>query len=200
MQQPTQGAEAVLTVEGGDVVKDRQPKRYRLPALDTQLRRRRTRAEASIMADAARAGVLVPRIRDVQESVIRMERIAGPRLKEALDALPEAARYEAVRQVGETVAQLHAAGIMHGDLTTSNMIYKDGRLYLIDFGLAKRTAKVEDLASDLFLLHEALTASHVALGEAAWEGVLKAYKRKYPNASAVLAQLEKIRKRRRYRE
>jgi len=31
---------------------------------------------------------------------------------------------------------INKKGVIHGDLTTSNMIYKDNQIYLIDFGLS----------------------------------------------------------------
>jgi TP53 regulating kinase-like protein len=37
---------------------------------------------------------------------------------------------------------LHGVNIIHGDLTTSNMIYKDEDIYLLDFGLGALTATV----------------------------------------------------------
>lgn len=38
--------------------------------------------------------------------------------------------------MGFLIFRLHQQGIIHGDLTTSNMILKDNKLYLIDFGLS----------------------------------------------------------------
>lgn len=45
-------------------------------------------------------------------------------------------------KLGDIVKKLHGVGIIHGDLTTSNMIYKDGDIYLLDFGLGTLTATV----------------------------------------------------------
>ncbi|VDN38723.1 unnamed protein product [Gongylonema pulchrum] len=43
-------------------------------------------------------------------------------------------------RLGRIIAKLHAGGIMHGDLTTSNMLLRNGNpetIVLIDFGLAE---------------------------------------------------------------
>ncbi|MBI4181875.1 MAG: Kae1-associated serine/threonine protein kinase [Candidatus Aenigmarchaeota archaeon] len=193
------GAEALLRREGEDLVKDRIPKGYRLPELDLRLRKQRTRMEASLLATAARLGVPVPRVREVGDTTIRMEWLPGERVKDILDVLPPQEQRQLAAQIGEAVARLHAGGIAHGDLTTSNMIYKDKRLYLIDFGLARMSHRAEDQAADLFLLAEALQAGHFPVRDAVWATILKAYKAKYAHAAPVLAQVARIRARRRYR-
>jgi TP53 regulating kinase-like protein len=63
------------------------------------------------------------------------------------------------------VKKLHGVGIIHGDLTTSNMIYANGDIYLLDFGLGALTATVEDKAVDLFLFEKAFIATHPHLEE-----------------------------------
>jgi len=188
------GAEAVLYRDVEIVVKDRIKKGYRQNALDERIRRQRTRLESNIMIKAKRFGVNVPHILETGEFKITMEFIDGKRLKDHLEELAPGI----YSKIGEAVATLHGAGIMHGDLTTSNMVHRD-RVFLIDFGLAKNTRKVEDLAVDLFLLYESLKAGHFLVLKDAWSGFLKAYKRKYSNAEIVLAQMEKIKTRRRYK-
>jgi Kae1-associated kinase Bud32 len=101
--------------------------------------------------------------------------------------------------MGESIARLHSAGIVHGDLTTSNMIFKDDRLYIIDFGLGKISSKVEDQAVDLYLLYEALKSTHLRLLDEAWGAVLNAYKQNYVKSKEVLSRIAKIEKRRRYK-
>lgn len=66
-------------------------------------------------------------------------------------------------KLGDLVKKLHGIGIIHGDLTTSNMVYKDGEIYLVDFGLGALTATVEDKAVDLFLFEKAFIATHPKL-------------------------------------
>jgi Kae1-associated kinase Bud32 len=94
------------------------------------------------------------------------------------------------------VAGMHSADIVHGDLTTSNMILKDGELHLIDFGLGKLSHKVEDKATDLFLLWEAVRSTHFEISEKVWKTIINTYIQLYENARAVSSRLEQIERRR----
>lgn len=60
------------------------------------------------------------------------------------------------------MAKLHDGGMIHGDLTTSNMIVRkaDEALVLIDFGLATIATLPEDKAVDLYVLERAITSAH----------------------------------------
>ncbi len=197
------GAEAVLVLEerGKERVvrKDRVRKGYRIAQLDFLLRKRRTKAEASLMSWAARAGVNAPRVWDTGEDFITMEYIEGESVKESFESMSEKKREEICRKIGEAVGKLHSAGIMHGDLTTSNMIVRGQHLYLLDFGLGKRTTRTEDFATDLLLLMESLKAAHFRFLDSAWRNIIKAYKHNYTNSTTVLKRVEKIALRRRYK-
>jgi len=197
------GAEAVLFLkkhEGEDVlVKERVRKSYRIPELDKRIRSQRTRGEAKLLSMARRVGVNTPRTLELGESSIVMEWLNGRRVKDCLNELPKKERLEIYRLVGETVGRLHEGGLIHGDLTTSNMIVRDSKLFLIDFGLGKFSNKIEDQAVDLYVLYEAIRSTHFIWLEEAWTNVLKAYNQKYSNAQQVLGRLKKIESRRRYK-
>jgi N6-L-threonylcarbamoyladenine synthase/protein kinase Bud32 len=141
---PTRGAEATVTFDGDRVVKTREPKSYRHPALDDRLRRERTRAEARLTSEARRAGVPTPLVRDVDpaEARIVFERVGE---RDLADALTPAR----ARAVGEHLARLHDAGLVHGDPTTRNVRVAGDRVWLVDFGLGEHTGHVEDHAMDL---------------------------------------------------
>lgn len=79
--------------------------------------------------------------------------------------------------------------MIHGDLTTSNMIYKDGYIFLIDFGLSHVKNSIEDRAVDLYVLERAFISTHPQL-EKLFGSVLIAY-----NEEAVLKRLEVVRQR-----
>jgi TP53 regulating kinase-like protein len=196
------GAEAVLYLEktrdGKALVKDRIKKGYRLPELDEKIRSQRTRREESLLARARRAGVAVPMILDSSDSTISMEYIEGDRIKDMLNSVQKNKRNSVYKLIGSAVAGLHSAGIVHGDLTTSNMVLKKGKLYMIDFGLGKFSKKTEDQATDLYVLLEALKSTHFRYMEEAWGMILNVYKQNYPNANEVFKRIEKIRHRRRY--
>lgn len=189
------GAEAILSLTEGTVTKHRVKKGYRVPELDRKIRRQRTKGEASILRKAKRFGVAVPRVLDVSDFSLDIEFVPGKRLKDSLETL----HAQVYTLIGEAIARLHEAGIVHGDLTTSNMIFHQDLVFLIDFGLAKNSSREEDQANDLFLFYEALKAGHFPLLENVWHAVLNAYKRKYSNADQVLKQMEAIKTRRRYR-
>jgi TP53 regulating kinase-like protein len=198
-----QGAEALIKLENREgyntVIKERIRKGYRIPELDQRIISQRTRREESLLVRASRSGVNVPRVLDSRGSSIIMEHIEGPTLKESLNSFSRKQKLEAYSLIGEALGKLHSAGIMHGDFTTSNMILREGMLYVIDFGLGKFTKKVEDFAVDLYLIHESLKATHFSRLEEAWRNIIKAYKHNYTNPTEVLARLDKIGSRRRYK-
>jgi TP53 regulating kinase-like protein len=198
-----QGAEAKLyrgSFQGQDaLIKDRIRKSYRLPELDSKIRRLRTRREAGFIHRARRAGVSTPQIFSLEKDRIVMEYLEGERIKDVLNTSPKSKRELICRLIGEAAARLHSAGIMHGDLTTSNMILKKGRLFMIDFGLGKFSKRPEDYATDLFLLFEALKSTHFKYLNEAWQNILKAYCDNYSNSETVLQRFRKIGKRRRYK-
>ncbi len=200
------GAEAVLSITKRDgervLVKDRIRKGYRVPELDERIRKQRTKTEMRLLGRARRAGVQAPRVWDTRGSEIIMEWLEGPTIKECLNGMSKAKRLDAYEQIGRAAANLHKAGIMHGDLTTSNMILRKGvpeQLYVIDFGLSKTSHRIEDHAVDLFLLYEAIKAAHYRFLDEAWKSIIKAYKHNYTIAGQALERLGKIERRRRYR-
>jgi Kae1-associated kinase Bud32 len=181
------------------VDKTRVPKSYRLPELDDGLRRSRIRTEARLMVEARAAGVSVPILYDIDlgEAKIVMEYIAGPTLKEVLDrggpgSLPVA------REMGRVVGRLHRAGIVHGDLTTSNMLWRDGRIVMIDFSLGGRDRGREARGVDLHLLREGLVSVH-ARATVYYREVVRGYREVMGReADGVIATVKEIESRGRY--
>jgi TP53 regulating kinase-like protein len=187
------GAEAVVDIRENNVKKTRLKKSYRIDEIDNLLRRQRTKREAKLLAEACRQGVAVPRVLEEQAYDIILEKIDGAMVKEVLDKNANSL----CRKIGESVARLHSAGIIHGDLTTSNMLVNNNGLYLIDFGLGFMSQKPEDKATDLHVLHETLASTHPGVKNA-WKIVLKAYVKNYNGSSRVLSSLNNIEKRGRY--
>jgi len=179
--------------------KHRVPKAYRLEALDDELRRFRIRHEARLMAEARAAGVAVPILYDVNlvENKMIMEFIDGPTAKDVLDQGGPAAMRVA-RAMGQIVGRLHRAGIIHGDLTTSNMILRDGRIVMIDFSLGGKEDGVEARGVDLHLLKEALGSAH-ARAASYYREALRGYRETMgKEAEAVIAKVKEIESRGRY--
>ncbi|HUR68460.1 MAG TPA: bifunctional N(6)-L-threonylcarbamoyladenine synthase/serine/threonine protein kinase, partial [Candidatus Thermoplasmatota archaeon] len=188
------GAEAEVeptTLLGRPAVRKRRlVKSYRHPELDAKLRRSRTRAEARLLAQARAAGVRTPLVYEVDGDALVLERLAGRQLKEALTG-------RALAELGAAAARLHARGLTHGDLTTSNAIATTEGIALVDFGLAALNAEDEDKAADLHVLMEALEATHPETPEA-FARVLDGY-RGAGGSAAVEKTLDEIVRRGRYR-
>ena len=191
------GAEAILYREGEALVKERIVKGYRVKELDEKLRKRRTRLEAKILSRAKRAGVPTPSVIKTEDYKIVMEFIEGKRLKELLQILTAEEMEKTAEEIGRLVGKLHSAGIIHGDLTTSNMILRE-KIYFIDFGLAFHSTSVEDRAVDLHLLHQAYQSTHFNFLKRLWEHTVEGYKETFKDWEDVLKRLEQIRKRGRY--
>jgi len=176
------GAEASLYLANWHgkrvLIKARLPKTYRPAQLDLTIRRYRTIHEPQLMHQAKRAGVSTPTIFlvDVENSTIIMEYIEGKQVKQVIDGFSENQRRDLCFRIGELVARLHYYGIVHGDLTTSNMILDaSGRIFLVDFGLGDKTDELEAKGVDLHLLRRALQSTHFRFADDCFSAVLKGY-------------------------
>jgi len=194
MKKIAQGAEAILYRDGKKLVKDRIKKSYRIQEIDNRLRSRRTKLEARLLRKA-KAIIYAPQVLNEDKFKIEMDFIDGEKVKDILD---EKNCEQICDLIGRNIGSLHDYDIIHGDLTTSNMILKDADVYFIDFGLGFISKRAEDKAVDLYLLHEALESTHFDILEKAWKIILKAYRESYGDADKVIKTLQKIEKRRRY--
>ena len=175
------GAEAEIYLQQwyGEVVvrKDRIPKPYRVPELDSAIRRNRTLHETNLMHEARKVGIPVPVIEhlDPDESSFIMEYVPGPTLKEELHVVAPPIRRGRCTELGRIVAKMHEGGLVHGDLTISNVLSDNGRLYLIDFGLGDFSNELEDRGVDILLLNRAMKSTHVKFHEEIFGAFLKGY-------------------------
>jgi TP53 regulating kinase-like protein len=131
-----------------------------------------------------------------------------------------------MRRVGHAVGSMHKAGVIHGDLTTSNLILRPyhtpagqqpeqfldrndvsdvtespsmvGEVVLVDFGLAGQSAQDEDRAVDLYVLERAFGSTHPRT-EGFFDEVLQAYQPSFKGSNSVLKRLEDVRMRGRKR-
>jgi Kae1-associated kinase Bud32 len=128
-----------------------------------------------------------------------MEWIEGKQLKEELNTTEKKGAWKGkwLEKAGKMVAQLHAAGIIHGDLTTSNFLVGKKELVLIDFGLGFFSEKNEDRAVDLLNFKKTFLATHASFPKGL-EPFLHAYSGNNPFALPVLRQMEKVENRIRY--
>jgi len=190
-----QGAEAIITLNNNQITKNRVKKSYRLKELDEKIRKQRTKSEAKIL-DKLFSTIPVPKlIKTYNKENIIMQYIQGQKLSQYLEQLD----YKKIcKQIGELITSLHNQNIIHGDLTTSNMIFSQDKVYLIDFGLSFHSNKLEDKAVDLHLLKQALEAKHFKIAEEAMNIILNNYKpEKYKE---ILEKLKVVESRGRYKE
>src|SRR3989344_6494536 len=138
-------------------------------------------------------------IKTDEKEKIEMQFILGKKLSESLDKLKNSLKI--CKKIGENIAKLHDSGIIHGDLTTSNMIYnqKENKVYFLDFGLGYESSKIEDKAVDLHLIKQALEAKHFKNYEKFFKTILKGYEIS-KNHKEVLKRLEKVESRGRYKQ
>ena len=190
-----QGAEAKLFLEENRIIKNRFPKEYRLKEIDNKLRGFRTRREAKILQKLEAINFPTPKlIKSDEKEDILMEKIEGKLVKEILEQ-----NYKKLAaEIGKKTAILHNHAIIHGDLTTSNMILNN-EIYFIDFGLSFFSEKAEDKAVDLHLLKEGLESKHYRIWEDCFKIALDAYKKEAKKSHETLKRLGIVEKRGRYR-
>ena len=197
-----QGAEAIILKDKNNIIKERVKKSYRMYELDERIRKLRTRSETRLLEKASEK-IPVPKIikSDEKSKKITMEFIDGKKISDNLNNFSEKKQLEIFRQIGENISKLHDSNIIHGDLTTSNMILneKENKVYFIDFGLGFRSHKIEDKAVDIHLLKQALEAKHFKNWEKLFEEVIKSYSTT-KDCKQVFERFKKVEKRGRYKD
>lgn len=182
------GAEAKVrfgTLFGREViVKEREPKAYRIKELDIPLRQSRTKGEARALITASRRGAMVPQMLHAGRFTLIMERLPGKLLKD-MNVSPST-----YKRIGMTLAVIHSAGIAHGDFTPANVMVHENKPAVIDFGLAVFSKDPEELAIDLLLMKRSVGNN--------FEHILKGYK-KYEKWKTVHSRMLDIDRRGRYK-
>jgi len=186
------GAEAVITKNGDVVLKERLKKSYRLNEIDEKLRKQRTKREAKILKALEKAGVLAPKLKSVSDKnmVIEMEFIDGKKVRDVIHN-----DLSLAKKIGKLVGKIHELGVIHSDLTTSNMLVKNGDVHIIDFGLSYISGKVEDKAVDIHVMMQIFESSHHEIHKECIALVFEGYKEAYKDANKVLERLEVVQKR-----
>lgn len=188
-----QCAEAIVEIKGDLVYKRRVQKRYRVKEIDERIRRERTKSEAKLISEARRKGVPTPIIFDITDYELVMERVEGDLAREVIDK-------PISKRIGEFVGILHKNGIIHSDLTTSNIIVgRDNVIYFIDFGLSFIESSTEARGVDVHVFFQSLCGTHESY-ERLKESFIEGYKRTFSGASQVLRRVKEIEQRGRYVE
>jgi len=200
MEVIAKGAEANLYRDRDVVIKERIRKEYRIPEIDEALRSMRTKREAKLLSLARRAGVPTPVVLDVdtRRKSITMSYIAGEKVKYVVDRLSREELQSLFREIGRLAAKLHRADIIHGDLTTSNMLLSQGRVFFIDFGLGEVSKSLEAKGTDLLVFRKSVRSTHFNREREVLEAFFSGYTAEYPEGRAVVEKMESIEKRGRY--
>ncbi|KAL5792879.1 hypothetical protein ACOSP7_001473 [Xanthoceras sorbifolium] len=206
-----QGAEARVFestfVGRRSIVKERFSKKYRHPSLDSKITLKRLNAEARCSTKARRLGVSTPVLYAVDPVLhtLTFEYVEGPSVKDifleiGLHGIVEERLDDIAMQIGDAIGKLHDGGLVHGDLTTSNMLIRSGtnKLVLIDFGLSFTSTLPEDKAVDLYVLERALLSMHSSCGNV-MDRILAAYRKSSKQWSSTLNKLAQVRQRGRKR-
>ena len=187
-----QGAEAtiIFNAKENTIIKKRLPKSYRLPLIDEKLILSRTKRESRIIQKLHEKGIAVPKVLAQTKDSITMTYIQGEKVRDILDK-----KKHLGKDIGLLLASIHNQDIIHGDLTTANMIYSDKMITLIDFGLSFVSKRIEDKAVDIHLLKQALESYHATCFESVFADVVKTYAENAKNAKEVLQRFEIVSKR-----
>lgn len=202
-----QGAEARLyhgLFQGRScIVKERFSKKYRHPDLDRELTKERMRNEARSLVRCRMAGVHAPVVYSVnlKRNWIVMEHMVNRvTVKDFIKKPASRPDLEVLAaNIGRDVGNLHTQNVIHGDLTTSNMLVEEATLQLtfIDFGLSYVDSTPEDKGVDLYVLERALLSTHPDT-EWFFQGVLDSYTTT-KDSKEVIKKLEEVRLRGRKR-
>ena len=216
-----QGAEARLYETNffgrSCISKERFSKKYRHPEIDEKLTRKRVSQEVRALQRCRKIGIFVPALYfvDLVNNVMFMEKLNGITVREHIHATREASTnesydelYPIARVIGTILAKMHDADIVHGDLTTSNMIIKSNTennktvqssdIFLIDFGLSTYSALPEDKGVDLYVLERAFLSTHPS-SEDLFAELLESYKTSSKKSKNIIAKLDEVRMRGRKR-
>lgn len=193
------------------IVKERFTKAYRHECLDRSLTQQRLKSEARAMLRCRMKGICTPAVflTDLDHGTIIMEKIENSvtiqeYINNCKQKFPNDCALQAVIcKIGETIGQMHKNNIIHGDLTTSNILLRgspsDLNLVFIDFGLSHFENNAEDKGVDLYVLERALLSTHPDL-DTLFESILNGYKKGNTTGhQEVILKLEEVRLRGRKR-
>lgn len=208
------------------IVKERFKKTYRHPNLDRALTSKRTVSECRIATKLYKSGLTVPRLFlvDTSKSLIYMEYVEGPSVRDWLlwmrkqamlgskvttvSGLSDAHETKIATLIGTIIAKLHSANVVHGDLTSSNMLIPYSgddwervdlldlveNVCLIDFGLSQTSTLAEDMGVDLYVLERAMSSTHPHT-ERMFEKLLQVYKQNTKYGGEAVKRYEMVRQR-----
>ncbi|CAH1763748.1 1267_t:CDS:2 [Entrophospora sp. SA101] len=208
-----QGAEARIYIATfltrKTIVKERFKKTYRHPILDKKLTSKRVVQEARCLFKCYKSGINTPVLYfvDLKNSTIYMEFVEGKTIKDIIISLDPTNNQhkddlleKLIKKIGESLAKMHLIDVIHGDLTTSNLMLRENSegLAIIDFGLSYVSNLPEDKAVDLYVLEKSFQSTHPT-HELMFNEILKVYEKNHKNSKEILNKLMEVRLRGRKR-
>lgn len=173
------------------IAKERFQKEYRHPDLDSSLTKERMKRESRALIKCKCAGIRTPTIYlvDFKRRTIFMQYLVySITVKNFIESALEYDVEAISVQIGEVLGKMHTNNIIHGDLTTSNMLLvnkndelsfnkiENLEIVFIDFGLAHVDGSDEDKGVDLYVLERALVSTH-PLAKEIFKKILVGYKK-----------------------
>nr|XP_031543831.1 EKC/KEOPS complex subunit TP53RK [Vicugna pacos] len=165
---------------------------------------------SSVTAYVLVAGISAPVVFfvDYASNCLFMEEIEGSvTVRDYIESTMEAEKSPQsllglAKTIGQVLARMHDEDLIHGDLTTSNMLLKPPleqlNIVLIDFGLSFISGLPEDKGVDLYVLEKAFLSTHPNT-ETVFEAFLQSYSASSKKARPVLKKLDEVRLRGRKR-
>ena len=188
------------------IVKERFVKSYRHPVLDKKLSDKRMVQEARSLVRCRSFGVRTPSVyhADLDNHKLYLEFLPHQILNDLISSLdkqqPAADITDTLRDVGRQIAVMHDNDVIHGDLTTLNILVdvQSGVSFFIDFGLSSVSSLSEDRAVDLYVLERAISSSHPRMAQL-FPQILSAYAQHSSRTAGTLSKLREVRQRGRKR-
>lgn len=164
------------------IIKKRIPKNYRINEIDLRLRKYRTKKEARLLSHVKESGVKTPYLFDIDldNFTITMQKIEGKTLKDILNISDINLIESICENIGKNIANMHKMEIIHGDLTSSNIILQNNEIIFIDFGLGKYSNLIEDYGVDLLVLKKSLESIKHDISQTCFEKILEGYEKTNP--------------------
>jgi len=144
--------------------------------------------------------VPTPFIREVddEKTSIILDYIDGQKIRKILNGVSSDERIKICTKAGKSTGLLHKNHIIHGDLTTSNMIKSGGKIYFIDFGLGEINESVEAKGVDLLVFVKSLRSTHFEHEKECLDAFFDGYREEFSASREILERLRAIEKRGRY--
>ena len=186
------------------ILKKRVSKSYRVKEIDNKIRKMRTKSESKLISDIKTCGVKSPVLFDVnlEDESILMEKIHGNLVKDIMDSLSSEDRFNLAKKIGYNIGLMHNKDIIHGDITSSNMMVDDeGNFVFLDFGLGSYSDLVEDKATDLLVLKKSFQSIDYEIANETFDWILDGYIGSYEddlNKNMILNKIKEIESRGRY--